>query len=180
MTIEREPGTLEAEHILLPGAESAAWWRSVPISEPERPTRRAWAILGVTVLFVVAGGSYFWFGEQRRAPAAAQVVPQVNAAPATQPLAVGLAALSSQQQPDKPATAAAPSAPAAPDESPKFATGLHPIAKPVVPNTPPPAADAAPAQPLSTPRPQPRPVRKAAPPSAAPGVPSLSSGLVKF
>jgi hypothetical protein len=190
MKIKREPGTLEVEHLLPPGA-GAAWWRMTPISEPERPTRWVWAVLGVTVVFVLAGDSYYWLGKLRRAPAAERVIPQLNAAnkvagpaalathPATQ-FSVGLAPLTSQQQPDAPPPAEAQSSPAAPEESPKFATGLRPITEQVPPNTPPPAAESAPTEPLSAPRPQPRAARRAASPSAAPGAPSPSSGHIKF
>jgi hypothetical protein len=188
VAMKREPGTLEVEHILPPGAESARW-RAAPISEPERRTRWVWAILGVTALFVVAGSGYYWHGKLRPAPAASPVVPQLNPAakvagatapaihPATQ-LAVGLAPLTSQQPPPvEPATApvAAQSPPAVPVEPPKFATGLRPITNQV----PPPAAEA-PAEPMPAPRPQPRPARRAAPPSAAPSAPSPSSGRINF
>lgn len=190
MNIQREPGMLEVEHTRPPGTESA-WWRTAPMSEPERPTRWVWTILGVTALLMVAGSGCYWLGKPRQAPAAAQVVPQLNAAanaagpaalathPATQ-FSIGLAPLTNPQQPDAPPPAEVQSSPAAPDEPPKLATGLRPITEQVSPDMPPPAAQAAPAETLPAPRPQPRPARKAAPSSAAPGAPSLSSGRVKF
>lgn len=196
--IRREPGKLEGEPI--PRSEAdPAWWRPAPISEPERPTRWVWIILGVTVVFaaIACGGYYYGFSRQRQVPAAVQVVPPLNAAakptgagaPAIHPapqLAVGLKPLIGQQKPDEPATApvSAQSPPPVPNEPPKFASGLRPITEQVPPpDMPqPPAEAAAPIEPPPAPLPQPRPVRKAAPPqSAAPGAPpSAPTGIVKF
>lgn len=172
----------------------ADWWRTAPISEPERPFRIVWTILGVTVLVVaIAGGGYIWFIKPWQV-AAVPAVPPFNAAaqaagaeasvvqPAPQ-LAVGLRPQTGQQQPDGAATSpvSAKSPPPVPDEPPKFASGLHPITAPAPPPMPEPAAEgAAPAEPPHA-LPQPRPVRKATPPSAAPSSsPSAPSSPIKF
>jgi hypothetical protein len=193
---KRPPRWPAAEPILPTETERlpAALWRTAPISEPERPTRWVWIVLGVAVLFALAaGGGYYWLGKQGQAPtaevnplpnAAVKAAPTAAQAPTIPPapqLAVGLRSLSSQQRPDEPATAQSP--PSEPSQPPTYGVGLRPITEQTSPNAPAPAAEAPPpAEPLPAPLLQPRPARKAAPPpSVAPGgPPSQSSGSVKF
>ena len=149
--MKREPARLKVDHPL-----EADWWREIPIIEPKRPFR--WirtAILGVAVFFVVAaGGGYYWFGQLQQEPDASLVAASLKGAdaeaPAAQPaayFAVGLPPLTIQQADELAMTPVS-----APSASP-------------VPDAEPPRASA------------PRPVRKTAPPLAAPSAPSDS---IKF
>ena len=137
----------------------ADWWRAIPIIEPKlmkpkRPFR--WVqgtIIGVIVLFAVAAGSGYY-----------------------------LRPLMSQHQGRPTTTPVSPkSPPPVSDEPPKFASGLRPIIEPVSTEVPQPAPKAAaPSQPPNV-RLQPRPVRKAASPLAASGVPpNRPSSPIKF
>jgi hypothetical protein len=190
--MKREPGKLEVEPIR---PLEADWWRTIPIIEPKRPFR--WvrgSVLGVTVLFaVVAGGGYYGLRNLWQVPVASQVVPPLNAAakPAgaeasaihlAPQLAVGLRPLTSRQPGESTTTPASEQAPSSvPGEPPKYAFGLRPVTDRVQREVPQSAAEAAtPAEPPPA-LPQPRPVRKAAPPPAAPGLPSTTpSSPIKF
>ena len=171
----------------------AAWLRTAPISEPERPTRWVRIVLGVTVLFALTAGGGYWLMRPVQVPVTAQVNAPLNAAakpvsaaaegattPASQ-LAVGLP-LAGQRSPDDPAVA--PETPRSsvptPGQPPKLAVGLPPIIEPADPAQtakPPPQAGL---QPTTVPR-QPQPSRKAAVHGSSPAPsPSQSPGSVKF
>jgi len=172
-----------------------AWLRTAPISEPERPTRWVWIVLGATVLFALAAGGGYWLIKQEQVPVTAQVyVPLIAAAepvptptegattPAPQ-LAVGLPPLTGQRSPDDPA--APPEAPRSsvptPAQSPRLAVGLPPIIEQVSPAIPAATAEPPPAQPPAVTLLQPKPSRKAAVHGSSPvPSPSQSPGSVKF
>ena len=162
LAMAREQGKLEAEPTR---PLEADWWREIPIIEPTRPFRWVRAtILGVIVLFAVAaGGGYYWFSKLRQGPALLSVTVPLNAA---------------ANATDPQAAAVQPSA--------HFAVGLPPLTiqqadelatTPVSAHSAPPAPDTEPPNAL----PQPRPVRKVAPPVARLGVsPSALSSPIKF
>jgi hypothetical protein len=173
-----------------------AWLRIAPMSEPERPTRWVWIVLGVTVLFALTAGGGCWLIRSEQVPVIAQANAPLNAAakpvstaaegPAIPPpqLAVGLPPLTGQRSSDDPA--AMPGEPRSsvpmPSQPPRLAVGLPPITEQVPPAVPAPTAEPPPpAGLLPTTVPQPQPSRKAAvrgsPPTPSP---SQSSGSVKF
>jgi hypothetical protein len=190
MKIKREAGKL-----IRPREVEAGLWRTVSSIEPNRPFRSVWAIVGVSVLFaVVAAGGYYWSSKPQQAPGALQVVslpdaaakPAGTEAPAMHPalqLANGLQPLTSQQPGESttmPISAQSP--PFVPNKPPKLASRLRPI------NAPRPSSEiplsvveaVPPAEPPYA-FPRPRPIRNAAPPLDARGVPPGSpSGLIKF
>jgi hypothetical protein len=175
----------------------SSWLRVAPTSEPERPIRWVWIVLGVIVLFALtAGGGYYLLSRPGQPPVTAQVVPSLNAAakhvpaaaeraaiPAPQ-LIVGLLPLTDQRSPDKPA--AVPAAPQSgaptPGQPPNFAVGLRPITEQVPPAVPTSTAQAPPpAQPPPATVPRPKSSRKTAVHRSAPvPSPSQSPGTVKF
>jgi len=180
----------EPKHLL------ASWMRTTPISEPERPTRWVWIVLGVTGLFILtAGGGYYSLNRPGQRPAAAQAISPLNAVAKPIPdategaaitrapqLAVGLPQLTSGGSPGE--LAAAPEAPQSsaptPVQSPKLAVGLRPMIDQVAPAVPAPPAKAPPPAPPAT-VPQAKPPRKAAAHGSSPTPsPGQSSSFVKF
>jgi hypothetical protein len=164
-----------------------AWLQAPPRTEPTRPTRYVWIVVGMAVVLGLVLGGGYWLSHQRQAPSArvvaspTAVTVELTETPAAAPMpqfAVGLPALSGRAT-TEPAAAQTPVP--APSQPPQLAVGLRPIAgqPPSDAPTPEPAAEAPPpAEPLPSAVPPAKPHRKAAnPQSPTVANPSQSSSF---
>ena len=167
-----------------------AWLQAPPRTEPTRPTRYVWIVVGMAVVLGLVLGGGYWLSHQRQAPSArvvaspTAVTVELTETPAAAPMpqfAVGLPALSGPTTSGS--VVAQPQVPA-PRPPPRLAVGLPPITgqSPSDAPAPEPVVEAPPpAEPLPSPAPIRQPHRKASAHQTSPVAgPGQSAGVVKF